>query len=374
MLNSNPTSSFSNHWEQAIENQIVPEGLKSLSSKECGACHTDHYEEWKTSTHAMAWKDLQFQAEIAKESSPYMCINCHIPLQNQQEYIVTGLEDGDIYKPIQHKNPEFDPNLQKEGINCASCHVRDGAVISTSVSNKAPHTSVKDEVHLSEQLCINCHNAVAVVTPELVCTFETGDEWKSGPYADSKNCKTCHMPTIDRHITTDMPVRKSRMHYFMGSGIPKYDTLTPERLNGLEYEIFPLKTTYNEGDSVFFKTTVTNKFAGHKVPTGDPERFIITKLSIIDLVNQKVVLEDSFRIGEQWEWYPVAKKIADNNLNPSESRTYKIVSQLKKGEYSFDLKAYKYRTTEEHIKYNKLGSHYPTHIQFFEKSTPFEVN
>lgn len=372
--NSNPTSSFSNHWEQAIENQIVPEGLKSLSSKECGSCHNDHYEEWKTSTHAMAWKEVQFQAEIAKESSPYMCINCHIPLQNQQEYIVTGLEDGDIYKPIKHKNPEFDPDLQQEGINCASCHVRDGAIISVSISNNAPHKSVKDENHLSEQLCINCHNAVAVVTPELVCTFETGDEWKASPFADSKNCKTCHMPAIDRQIAADMPIRKSRMHYFMGSGIPKYDTLKPERLNGLEYEIAPLKKTYFAGDSILFKTTVTNKFAGHRVPTGDPERFIITKFTIIDVENQKVILEDSFRIGEQWEWYPVAKKMADNNLNPGESRTYELEAKLNTGVYSFELKAYKYRTTMEHVEYNKLGSHYPTHIQFFEKSTSFEVN
>lgn len=180
IVNRNGKSSFSNSWEKAIPNQDIPDGLTSLSSKECGTCHISHYEEWKSSTHAMAWKDVQFQAEIAKESAPYMCINCHIPLQNQQEYIVTGLEEGDIYKPIKHKNPKFDPDLQQEGINCASCHVRDGAIVSMYVSNRAPHKSVEDQTHLSEQLCISCHNAVAVITSELVCSFETGDEWKSG--------------------------------------------------------------------------------------------------------------------------------------------------------------------------------------------------
>jgi len=368
------SSGFKNHWEQAVINQSVPQGLTSLSSKECGSCHQDHYKEWSTSTHSMAWKDLQFQAEIAKESSPYMCINCHIPLENQQEYIITGLEDGDLYKPVRHKNPNFDSELQQEGINCASCHVRDGAILSMSVSNRAPHKSVEDKVHLSENLCIKCHNAVAVVTPELVCTFETGDEWKAGPYAETKNCKTCHMPEIDRAIAPGAPETTSRMHYFMGSGIPKLHGLKPERLDGLHYELIGVKDVYSYKDSISFKTIVTNKFAGHRVPTGDPERFIITKLSVYDLSNSSCVAVDSFRIGERWEWYPVAKKVGDNNLNPGESREYQLATQLSKGQYKFELKAYKYRTTDELIKYNKLGDNYPSHIQFFEKSIPFKVN
>ncbi len=367
------TTTFNNHWEQAIPNQKIPEGLTSLSSKECGLCHKDHYEEWNTSTHSMAWKDLQFQAEIAKESSPYMCINCHIPLANQQEYLITGLEDGDIYKPIKEKNPLFDPELQQEGINCASCHVRNGAILSVTVSNRAPHKSVQDDNHLTEQLCINCHNAVAVVTPELVCTFETGDEWKAGPFAETKNCKTCHMPSIDRSIVEGFPKRKSRMHYFMGSGIPKLDSLKPERLDGLHYEFTGIKMSYRAMDSVVIKTNVINKFAGHNVPTGDPERFIITKLSVFNTANGALVAVDSFRIGEHWEWYPVAKKIADNNLTPGESRSYSITALLPVGHYNFELKAYKYRTTQELIKYNKLGDSYPSHIQFYKKTIPFKV-
>ena len=112
ILNSDPVTGFSNKWEVAVPQQEIPEGLNSLSSMECGSCHESHYDEWQSSTHAMAWKDPQFQAEMAKESSPYMCINCHIPLQNQQEYIVTGLIDNDVYRPVMHKNRGFDQELQ----------------------------------------------------------------------------------------------------------------------------------------------------------------------------------------------------------------------------------------------------------------------
>ncbi len=109
------------------------------------------------------------------------------------------------------------------------------------------------------------------------------------------------------------------------------------------------------------------------MPTGDPERFIIIKLSIIDLINENIVAVDSFRIGEHWEWYPVAKKIGDNNLDPGESRAYEISSVLPKGDYQFVLKAYKYRTTEEMVVYNKLGDSYPTNIKFAEKTFDFVV-
>ncbi len=69
----------------------------------------------------------------------------------------------------------------------------------------------------------------------------------------------------------------------------------------------------------------------------------------------------------------MAKKLADNNLNPGESRKYTLKALLQKGNYQFELLAYKYRTTEEHIAYNKLGDDYPSHIQFFEKIIPFDV-
>ena len=160
-------------WEIAVPHQEIPEGLTSLSAEQCGSCHQQHYEEWKYSTHSHAWTDLQFQAELKKESSPFMCINCHIPLQNQQEYIIEGLVDGDIYKPVKTKNPHFDKKLQQEGINCASCHVRDNAIIGPTGTKKAPHKTVKDPSFLSESLCISCHNATAVITPTLACSFET---------------------------------------------------------------------------------------------------------------------------------------------------------------------------------------------------------
>lgn len=358
---------LTNSWDKVIPHQEIPKELSSITAESCGVCHQNHYKEWQHSTHSHASTDPQFQAEIAKESSPFMCINCHIPLQNQQEQIVTGLINGDIYQPVTHKNPNFDKKLQQEGINCASCHVRNGAILGPTGTQKAPHKTIKDTLHLSENLCISCHNAVAVITPQLACTFETGDEWKSGPYFGKENCKSCHMPDTIRSIVPGYKARKSKLHYFMGSGIPKFANKPTKTLNGLLIEPQNFETTNKLGDTIHFLVNITNEFAGHKIPTGDPERFIIIEQSIYTK-DSLLLTQIKHRIGEEWEWHPVAKKISDNNLLPQEKRsfTFDFIIPEEKNLY-YEIKVSKHRSTEENKTYNKLPIDYPISIDIFKK-------
>jgi hypothetical protein len=364
---------LTNSWDTPIPHQEVPQNLVSLKAEDCGVCHKEHYEEWKLATHAHAWTDLQFQAELKKESSPFMCINCHIPLQNQQEFIVTGLINGDIYRPVKEKNPHFDPILREEGITCASCHVRNGEIIGANGSELAPHPVKKAPAMLDESLCIGCHNANAVITPTLACTFETGDEWKAGPYFGEKNCISCHMQEVERPLVEGYPARKSHRHWFTGSGIPKFDTVQTTIQNGLEFYPGKLAKTLSAKDSLNFEFMVKNENAGHRVPSGDPERFILTEISV---VNSKgaVFVKDTFRIGEEWEWYPEAKKISDNNMYPGEERTYALNTKLTQpGDYRVKIKVTKHRLNAENAAYNKLGDNYPLFITIYDKEIPFVV-
>ena len=354
-------------WEKVVPHQEIPEGLTSLSAEQCGACHQQHYKEWRLSTHSHAWTDLQFQAELKKESSPFMCINCHVPLQNQQEFIIEGLVDGDIYQPVKRKNPNFDKKLQQEGINCASCHVRNKAIIGPTGTSKAPHKTVKDPEFLSETLCISCHNATAVITPTLACSFETGDEWKAGPYFGKKNCISCHMETVEREIVPGYGKRLSHYHFFAGSGIPKFDTVQTNILNGLAFYPSALKSSYSKMDSIRFTLKVKNEFAGHKVPTGDPERFFNIYFILKDKKGT-VLATHTDRIGEHWEWHPRVKKISDNNLNPGEERSFHFAYQtLQKGQLNLSVKVEKHRLSKESADYNKLGDNYPLFITIFEE-------
>lgn len=363
------------NWESAIPYQEVPEGLADISAASCGVCHQSHYEEWKLSTHAHAWTDLQFQAELAKESSPYLCINCHIPLENQQEYLIEGLRDGDIYKPVMKKNPNFDEKLQLEGISCSTCHVRNGKIIGTIGSNKAPHPVKKDIEFLNETLCISCHNANAVVTPELVCTFQTGEEWKAGPYYPEKNCISCHMDTITRPLMPGLDERLSHRHWFAGSGIPKRKGMEAVALQGMAFYPDTLTQAYNVGDRITFQLVLKNEFAGHRLPSGDPERFYLIHLTMRDSETNTLLAESNGRIGEKWEWYPEAKKIDDNNLDPKESRNYSIsYIPTKVGEVIIEAKVTKHRMDEATAEYNGLGDEYPIMIQVFDYNQKIKVD
>lgn len=359
-------------WEKAIPYQNPPHGLSSISAESCGSCHQNHYNEWKISTHRFAWLDQQFQAEIKKDNSPFLCLNCHIPLQNQQEELVHGLINDNIYTPKTTKNLNFDKSLQLEGITCAVCHVRDEQIIGPTGTKKAPHSTKKDSDFLSESLCISCHNASAIITDELVCSFETGDEWINYSRVNKKTCIDCHMPKTYREIVNGHPPRESRFHSFPGSGIPKSDSQNPEVLNGLSIKLKQTSKTVQLG---LFRTelVVKNEFAGHNVPTGDPERFIEIAFELFDSKkNALSSLRDT--IGERWQWYPVAKKLYDNNLESLKEYAVNFDYNFKSpGIYELRVRVLKHRLNKASAHYNKLDKSYPLCIEIFNETKWIEV-
>lgn len=356
------------HWEKAVPHQIIPQGLASLKAEDCGKCHQEIYDEWKQSIHAVAFQDLQFQAEWKKDDI-YACLNCHTPLQNQQEFIVSGLIGGDYKQPVQQSNPHFDKTLQKEGITCATCHVRDGNVIGTIGNTNAPHKTIKDIEFLSEKLCTDCHNVVDELNDVLVCTFETGDEWKNNWASKSgKTCISCHMPETDRPIVLGFGKRISHSHHFAGSGIPKFYGMNAKGLNGLEIRADSLKKEYSVGEELKYSLILKNNFAGHKVPTGDPERFFLIRFEIQD-AEGNVLEEKQNRIGERWQWYPVAKQLSDNNLNPLEERKFDFSYRLPyKKDLNLTVEITKHRMTKENAELMGILDKYPLAVSVFKQS------
>lgn len=90
-----------------------PDGVDSPGAESCGECHPEIYREWATSMHSKAWTDPYYQVDRKFDGNQQICLNCHIPLQNQQEHLVLGFKDKNRYKPILRKNPDFDPALQQ---------------------------------------------------------------------------------------------------------------------------------------------------------------------------------------------------------------------------------------------------------------------
>ena len=368
----------------------TPEGLGNMNAATCGACHTEIYEEWQLSTHRRAWgDDAQFQEELKKSRGigdpsqgdvGWLCVNCHTPMMNQQEQWVVGLEGGEIHKPLYQKNPDFDPAFQDDAITCATCHVKDGMVLGPyGEGGAAPHPVRKDPDLLTEKVCTQCHQAEATYPARnLACFFSTGREWAASDYAKTgQTCQSCHMPEIDRKVAPafDVPVRKTRRHWFGGSLIPK----KPE----YEAEIAPLRKVYGSGVSfkvralakgqpvpqdVAFKTPcpqgqacrvvlvdVVNDRAGHAMPSGDPERHIIVDLEATS-AGEKVAAGQAL-FGTRYEWWPKIKLLSDTRIMPGQTSTVALAVPTTEA-FSLRVEATKWRMYKDAFEHHHLEGKY----------------
>jgi len=314
--------------------------IGSPRASTCGGCHQAIYKEWSQTTHAHALEDLQFQAELAKPDNPaWLCLNCHIPVENQRKLQVVGLMQGDLFQPVTLENPDFDPIMQKEAITCAVCHVRadketgESYIIGSLGSLLAPHPVKKDKPFL-RTICLRCHDPQGErLTPNLFCWFQTRDELESGQASLQKttgreqDCVDCHMPEIERRIAAvgNLPKRKSHQHHWVGGGVPKkfehYQGLLGREFKpGLNLEVEnPLK---QDLDHWFLSIIFSNPKGGHKIPTGDPERNYLTRVALL-AANGGIISHAVYRIGQTWEWSP-ARKLDDNRLSQGESRRWEF--------------------------------------------------
>ena len=353
---------FGYWWENPLAYQNLPTGLVSLSARQCGVCHQEIYREWQESAHAHALSDLQFQAEMKKSPEVgWLCLNCHTPLENQIERIATSVRNGSTHQPVLRANPRFDALLRDEAVTCAVCHVRDGVIFGPYGDSKAPHPVRQDRRLLTADVCTMCHQATAAYTDTLVCTFDTGQEWKSGPYsARGQVCSSCHMPAAERAIATGGPLRHSRRHLFFGSLIPKDVHLTDaERRDyalyhpGLSVQIVSVARS---GTAATVRLKLKNARAGHMLPTGDPERFIRIDARLVEAGH--VMETKSLRIGQKWQWWPAAKKLADNRLKPLEERIETFEFQVARPA-TLRISVYNCRLSEENARFHNLVGRYP---------------
>ena len=328
-------------------------GLVDLSAEACAACHAEIAAEWKLSVHSQAWVDPQYQKEITKSGNRWLCLNCHTPLLTQQDVWPSGLEDGDVDRPILAENPYFDADLRNEGITCAACHVREGVVYGPGLGGDAPHPVKADPGFRSGEMCHRCHQAERTYEGKnFVCTFTTAAELAAGAWAGEATCTSCHMPIVSRPAATGGPVREVRRHWWKGAGIPKIaGVYPPQEANspGLD-----LRATW--GDTL--RIEMENARAGHMLPTGDPERWIAVDVRFLG--DSGDVGTWTYRIGQRWEWEPSPKKLGDNRLAPKEVRIEEV--PIPAGALSAEIDAWNHRLSDANAEYHHLED-YPRKVR-----------
>lgn len=220
----------------------VPEGLVSLDAEACASCHAEIAAEWAESMHRVAWTDPVFQAAFAQEPLE-ACRNCHAPQR------AAGEEPSGL--------------AAHDGVTCATCHVRDGHVLSTGDGAGAPHPVERVPELATSEYCAGCHQfdfpAERGAARGHPATDEpmqdTYEEWAlSAPGRAGVQCQGCHMPEV-----RGANGRTHRSHRFPGTRDPEF----------LRSALRVDASARREGDEVIVSLTVVPLRIGHAFPTGD---------------------------------------------------------------------------------------------------------
>jgi hypothetical protein len=326
-------------FERPIPTDGAPAMFTTLSAEECAACHHEFYDEWKTSIHSRAWTDPYFQADWRFDDEPQICKNCHTPLDRQQAHRVLGFRDKDKWDPILAPNPDFDPELQHEGVTCAVCHLRDGFILGPYGEDTAPHPVKK--MANPDSACVRCH----VVPGERWDTFYrmppcgTVAEIGRGKHGEQKGvdsaprgssvrpreivvevvaglgCVQCHMPLMERPLVPGGEMRSTRRHLWRGG----HDTEMVQR--GLE---IMLEEDVTSGSAKRHVTlTLTNVGAAHFLPTGTPDRHLTVALRLRD--GDGRVLKEQFHVLKRTIlWRPFIIDLWDTRLPYGEPHSYRL--------------------------------------------------
>lgn len=313
-------------YAHAIPYQKIPEGLTSLRAESCGTCHKAIYDEWKTSIHAQAYRDPFFHAYWTKDNHTWVCLNCHSPLENQQPTLITEIPRDRVERAVQTPNPQYDADYQHEGVTCAACHVRDGVILGPFDDAVAPHPTKADPTFRTTQVCYRCHSVVGGPAQ-----FYNGGpcgtypEYESGYWMKERGfiCQSCHMPEIERPVATGGPLRKGRQHLWRGGHDPAMVK------QAVDIKVVAEPAEPKPGDKVRVTLTLINAGAGHKLPTGDPDRHFTVEFAVEDQ-GQKVLESRQETMGRWILWQPAIIELHDNRLMPLASRDYTFEYQLPK--------------------------------------------
>ncbi|HLL22648.1 MAG TPA: multiheme c-type cytochrome, partial [Kofleriaceae bacterium] len=216
----------------------VPADSELLDARGCATCHAEIAREWSQSRHALAWTNGIFQREYSARPQPW-CINCHAPLTTQQQAL--------------------DGARAAQGVDCATCHVRGGRLVSARRSNRSPHGTIADASFGTPAFCADCHQftfpvldetgrATAMTAHPMQTTVSS---FAAGPFAHERDgCMTCH--------------GSPRGHAFPGA----HDRGMREAALELSW--------CRAGDALV--VDVKNVAAGHTVPTGDIHRHLYLRV------------------------------------------------------------------------------------------------
>ncbi|MEQ8350786.1 MAG: multiheme c-type cytochrome [Leptospiraceae bacterium] len=240
-----------------VRKKLLEHPFFELDSRECTGCHTKVHKSWNDSAHGQSFSNPIFQHAFKRDKKAW-CLNCHAPLW-----------EPDSMDPEQiARDPDFRA-LYAQGINCATCHIRNGAIVGpTNFSGREEelfHPVTYDPGLGRETFCAGCHqfNFVDKLEPFVVyandmamqnTVAEFTEHRKTLPSNLKKQCVDCHF-SPEHQLKTAIQTSS-----------------TPEIELTLKLERLYQKTEKTNNYRLTWSIQMNN--LGHHYPTGDLFRIL----------------------------------------------------------------------------------------------------
>lgn len=254
-----------------------PASAELPTSDKCGECHKAIYQTWRNSAHSRAMEDPVFleayrDAEALEDKQvSRSCLRCHAPLAEVNQ-------DWGLLK-----------KTSWEGVNCDVCHgllevdfsgptprgvleigdVKRGPI---AEAQSAAHEVAYSKLHTTAAACAWCHE---FQSPDGAPLMSTYSEWQSSSFArKGVTCQECHMARTKGNVVDPRIARAA------GTEINLHEVPGGHSIDQLNKALRIAMEPERAGDSLFVKVRLTNKGAGHAVPTGMPGRRVILEVTV----------------------------------------------------------------------------------------------
>ncbi len=247
------------YWLINFQPGLIPQPLLELArqtdiidnpkSETCSECHQVIFDAWKKSRHSQAWVS-EFYIKDSEDRTKEKCLPCHIPA---------------IVNPGSKPEPRL--GHRDEGIFCAPCHLKEGAIRGPYDLLAPPHPTRQVADYRKSLFCGSCHET-------------TYKEWQETN--EETPCQSCHMPSSEGRLTQKFPLnllhkkRKVADHSFPHGEFSEKD--------------IDVTVEFKERGVIL---TLQNQTIPHHLPTadnGDPRLFVYS-----DFFDSKGETIDSFK-------------------------------------------------------------------------------
>ena len=298
------------------------------SAEFCGDCHRAIEEGWKQSAHSQAVESRLFQDAMKLAETDYgasarkTCLSCHSPI---------AVQSGDL---------ALVKKVSWEGITCDYCHsMRDvtltgpnpKAIVDYSLVKSGPwkdvnspaHGTVYSPLHTSALICASCHEYRNALGFSVLTTYS---EWSKSAYgAKNQSCQSCHMYQVAGNVVDP------RVQRTADAGINLHQIPGSHSMQQLEKALHAELSASHEGGQLRIVVEVSNRGAGHSVPTGSPMRQLILEVHADPYGGAPMSDRRVFRrtvgdakgatiVRESQAFMKGAKEISDSRIPPGESR------------------------------------------------------